>query len=135
LLLTCSDSRDRLSGMKNKLKQIENQIGKIKNELLALGELRPGSLSKQLNVCGKSGCKCKDPKNPQKHGPYYQISYCRKGKSSSAFVRPESLIDVGMQLANYKKLMELVNLWIDLALEHSKLKLNLSRLNKNKNEQ
>lgn len=120
--------------MKNKLKQIEKQIEKIKNELLALGELRPGSLSKQLNVCGKPGCKCKDPKNPQKHGPYYQISYCRKGKSSSAFVRPESLAAVEMQLANYKRLMELVNFWIDLALEHSKIKLNLTR-HKNKTEQ
>jgi len=134
LLLTYSDSRDRLSDMKNKLKQIEKQIEKIKNELLALGDLRPGSLSKQLNVCGKAGCKCKDPKNPQKHGPYYQISYCRKGKSSSAFVRPESLAAVEMQLANYKKLMELVNHWIDLALEHSKIKLDLTR-NKNKKEQ
>lgn len=121
--------------MKKQLAKIEKQIQKIKEEIVTIGELRPGSLSKQYNVCGTPSCKCKDPNNPQKHGPYYQISYCRKGKSSSAFVRPESLADVERQLANYKKLMELVNLWIDLALEHSKLKLNLSRLKKNKKEQ
>jgi len=107
----------------NKLKRIEKQIQEIKQELMKLGELRPGSLSKQYNVCGKAGCRCKDPENPKKHGPYYQISYVRKGKSSSAFVRRESLSDVKTQLANYKRLKELVDRWIDLGLEHSKIKL------------
>jgi hypothetical protein len=35
--------------------------------------------------------------------------------------------DIENQLANYKRLMQLVNLWIDLAIEHSKLKLDLIR--------
>ena len=111
----------------DKLKHIEKKIKKIKEELLNLGELRPGSMSKQFNVCGKPSCRCKDKKNPRKHGPYYQISYSRKGKSSSVFVRTESVKDIENQLANYKRLMQLVNLWIDLAIEHSKLKLDLIR--------
>ena len=122
-VLTISDSYSRLSDNMNRLKQIEKQIQRIKKQLMALGELRPGSLSKQYNICGKAACRCKDPKAPKRHGPYYQISYGRKGKSSSAFVRPESLADVKKQLANYKRLMELISLWIDLGLEHSKIKL------------
>ena len=102
-------------------KQIEKQIQRIKKELTELGELRPGSLSKQHNVCGKASCRCKDPEHPKRHGPYYQVSYGRKGKSSSAFVRLESLADVKKQLANYKRLKELVNRWIDLGLEHAQL--------------
>jgi len=109
------------------LKQIEKRISGIKAELTALGELRPGSLSKQYNVCGKATCRCKDPERPKKHGPYHQISYSRKGKSSSAFVRPESVPEVKAQLATYKKLMKLVKLWIDLGLEHSRTKLKASR--------
>jgi hypothetical protein len=108
-------------------KQIEKQIQRIKKELTELGELRPGSLSKQYNVCGKASCRCKDPEHPKRHGPYYQVSYGRKGKSSSAFVRPESLADVEKQLANYKRLKELVNRWIDLGLEHAQLQLKSSR--------
>ena len=77
-----------------KLKQIQKKIDAIKKELMQLGELRPGSLSKQFNVCGKPACRCKDPKNPKKHGPYYQISYSRKGKSSSKFVRPQDVGEV-----------------------------------------
>lgn len=105
----------------DRTKQIEKQIQRIKKELTELGELRLGSLSKQYNVCGKASCRCKDPEHPQRHGPYYQVSYGRKGKSSSAFVRPESLADVKKQLANYKRLKELVNRWIDLGLEHAQL--------------
>ncbi len=88
---------------------------------MELGELRPGSLSQQYNVCGKASCRCKDPENPRRHGPYYQVSYVRKGKSSSTFVRPEGVAAVKKQLANYKKLMQLVNLWIDLGLEQSQI--------------
>ena len=111
----------------DKRKHIEKEIKKIKEELLNLGEFRPGSLSKQFNVCGKPSCRCKDKNDPRKHGPYYQISYSRKGKSSSAFVRPESVKDIENQLANYKRLMQLVDQWIDLAIQHSKLKLALIR--------
>lgn len=111
----------------DRLKQIEKQIQGIKKEITELGELRPGSLSKQYNICGKATCKCKHPEAPQRHGPYYQISYGRRGKSSSAFVRPESLAEIEKQLATYKRLMELVNLWIDIGLEHSRVKLQASR--------
>ncbi len=117
----------------NKLKYIEKKIKKIKEELLDLGELRPGSLTRQFNVCGKPSCRCKDKKNPRKHGPYYQISYSRKGKSTSVFVRADSVKDIENQLVNYKRLMQLVNQWVDLAIEHSKLKLDLIRESGKKN--
>ena len=65
----------------NRETTLEKQIEETKKTLVALGDMRPGSLSKQYNVCGKPGCSCKaDP--PKKHGPYYQVSYTRKGKSS-----------------------------------------------------
>jgi hypothetical protein len=47
----------------------------MKSQLRALGPMRPGSLSRQYNVCGKPGCRCKDPKNPRRHGPYDQLNY------------------------------------------------------------
>ena len=53
-----------------------------------MGDLRPGSLSTQYKVCGSPGCRCKATP-PIKHGPYYQVSYTRKGKSSSKFVKKE----------------------------------------------
>ena len=107
--------------------QIEKQIEQIKKQLQSIGEMRPGSLSKQFNVCGKSGCKCKDEKNPKKHGPYYQLSYGHKGKSTTQFIRPTMIPAVKKQLENYKCFRELTDRWVDLALQHSKLKIAIAR--------
>ena len=81
-----------------------------------LGEMRPGSLSQQYNVCGKPGCRCKDPKNPQRHGPYYQLSYVHQGKSTTQFIRPELRATVRTQIATFKKFRKLTDRWVDLAL-------------------
>ena len=101
---------------------LERQIEKLKLELSAIGDMRPGSLSTQYNVCGKAGCRCK-AMPPVKHGPYYQVSYTRKGKSSSKFVKKEDLPEVRKQLKNYARMKLLIERWIDLATELSTLRL------------
>ena len=101
---------------------LERQIGKTKQALVALGDMRPGSLSTQYNVCGKQGCRCKaDP--PEKHGPYHQVSFTRKGKGSSKFVKKEDLPEVRKQIKNYEKMKLLIDSWIDLATELSNLRI------------
>lgn len=112
--------------MKRKIQQLENTIAKIKAALATLGELRPGSLSEQYNVCGRPNCRCKGSR-AQRHGPYYQLSYTRNGKSSSRFVKPSELAAVRRQVENYARLRTLVDRWIDLATELSELKLAESR--------
>ena len=101
---------------------LQRQIEKVKRDLAALGDLRPGSLSTQYNVCGSPGCRCKATP-PIKHGPYYQVSYTRKGKSSSKFVKKEDLPAVRKQLKNYERMKLLTEHWIDLATELSTLRL------------
>lgn len=101
---------------------LQRQIEKVKRDLAALGDLRPGSLSTQYNVCGSPGCRCKATP-PIKHGPYYQVSYTRKGKSSSKFLKKEDLPAVRKQLKNYERMKLLTEHWIDLATELSTLRL------------
>ena len=116
-----------ISGMDTKHEaELERQIEKVKKDLTALGDLRPGSLSTQYNVCGSPGCKCKATP-PEKHGPYYQVSFSRKGKSSSKFVKKEDLPAIRKQLKNYERMKELVDRWIDLATELSNLRLTSNR--------
>jgi hypothetical protein len=103
-------------------KLLLRQIAKLKAQLAALGDLRPGSLSTQWNVCGTQGCRCKATP-PEKHGPYYQVSFTRKGKSSSKFVRKEDLAAVRRELKNYEVMKTLVDRWIDLATELSNIRL------------
>ena len=107
--------------MSTKIRSLERQIEKIKRELAQVGELRPGTLSEQYNVCGTPGCRCK-ASPPEKHGPYYQLSYTRKGKSRTRFVRRENLPEVKKRMRNYARLRSLVDRWIDLATELSDLR-------------
>ena len=108
--------------MSHRVRALESRIQKIKKEIAVLGPLRPGTLSQQFNVCGKPGCRCKATP-PQKHGPYYQLSFTWQGKSSSHFVRREDLKTAEEQLRNYRKLRELVDDWITLGMELSQLQL------------
>ena len=111
---------------------IEKRIQRIKDMLMTIGEMRPGSLSKQYNVCGTPGCRCKDPKNPKRHGPYYQLSYVRRNKSTSQAIRPGFVRETRAQIAAYRRFRKLTNEWVDLALEHAKLKLELDKLSLSK---
>jgi hypothetical protein len=106
--------------------EIERQIEKVRRDLAALGDLRPGSLSTQYNVCGSPGCRCKATP-PEKHGPYYQVSFSRKGKSSTKFVRKEDLPTIRKQLKNYESMKLLVDRWVELATELSNLRIKRDR--------
>lgn len=63
----------------------QRKVESIKRQLRGMGAFLPGSLSKQYNVCGNPTCRCKDPKHPRRHGPYWQLSL-----RSTAGVRPAS---------------------------------------------
>ena len=105
---------------------LEKRIRNIKHQISELGDLRPGALSKQYNICGNPTCRCK-ANPPIKHGPYYQISFTRHGRSSSQFVREEDLDEVQQQLENYRLLRQLVDEWITASAELSGLRLREKR--------
>ena len=103
-------------GMARSRRQIEAQIESIKEELSSLGRLHPGSMSKQYTVCGKAGCGCAD--SPRKrHGPYYQLSFTRGGKSTTRFVRKHQVTAMKQRLRTYKRLMSLVERWVKLEMQ------------------
>ena len=112
--------------MDPKLRALERQIEKIKRDLVRVGDLRPGTLSEQYNVCGTPRCRCKGSP-PEKHGPYYQLSYTRKQKSHTRFIRPEALPKVKQQIKNYARFRALVEHWVDLATELANLQLTKAR--------
>lgn len=108
--------------------KLKNKIESVKQELLKIGEMRPGSLSKQYSACQKPGCKCVDPVNPKRHGPFYQLSYSHRGKSTTQFIRPQFVAEVRRQIRAYKKFRSLTDEWVALSLELAKLKMEEARL-------
>ena len=98
------------------LTQLHARLTRIQTELVALGPIHPGSLSTQYNVCGTPGCQCKDPRAPQKHGPYSQLSYTWRGKSTTRFVRPGRVAILREKLAGYQRFRALTAAWVDVAI-------------------
>jgi len=82
-------------------------VAEAKEAIEALGPVLPGSISKQWNVCGKPGCRCKDPKHPQRHGPYYQLSFTVAGHSSTMFLKPGELAAARQCVRRYRRFKEL----------------------------
>jgi len=79
------------------------RIEKLEEALAHIGPMLPGGITEQWNVCGKPRCKCKDPDNPKKHGPYFQLSFTVGGKSSSMFLRREELAAARRCVRNYAR--------------------------------
>ena len=98
-----------------RMRQIERRIERIKQALAKIGPMRPGSLTRQY----------KDPK--KKSGPYWQISYTRNMKSRSDYVRQECVAHIRKEVTAYKRFKKLMEEWIDLSIEASKLRLKVDR--------
>jgi len=97
--------------MNKKQEQIVKKIEKLKGELMNLGPMRPGTLTQQF-------------KNPKaKEGPFWQLSYTYQMKSKTEYVRPAVLPQMEIEVKNFKRFKELTQLWVDLALQLSKEKV------------
>lgn len=111
--------------MEKRIRALERQIETIKGKLTRIGDLRPGSLSEQFNVCGNPNCRCKEDPS-KRHGPYYQLSFTRKGRSRTKFVKKPHVAEVKRQLKNYANFRSLIDGWIELSTELCQLRLDQS---------
>ncbi len=100
---------------KNRLTQIEKRVERIKTSLARLGPMRPGSLTRQY----------KDAENQK--GPYYQLSYTRDMRSRTDYIASDNVAEMRRLIGNYKRFKSLTAEWVDLSIEHSRLKMRLER--------
>ena len=100
---------------RKRIQQIERRIARIKEELQTMGPMRPGSLTRQY----------KDPRHSA--GAYWQISYTRQMKSRTEYVRREWVTEVRKQIARHKRFKRLIDQWVDLGIEHSRLAMQIAK--------
>jgi len=97
-----------------RIQRIEQKIDRIKRALLEIGRMRPGSLTRQY-------------KDPQHHtGAYWQISYTRRMKSRTEYVRREWVKELRRQIVTHKRFKRLVDQWIDVSIGHSRLTMRIA---------
>ena len=97
---------------------IEKTIEKIKQELQSIQQMRPGSLTRQY----------RNPKD--KTGAYYQLSYTHKMKSRTEYVRPQFVAQIKEQISEYKRFRKLVDQWVELSIQHSKMEIDKAKKDK-----
>ncbi len=97
--------------MSTQLEQTEERIRKLKQELMALGPMRPGSITRQYRL----------PK--EKKRPFYQLSYTHRMRSRSEYVRPENVAALRKETANFKRFRKLIDRWVELSLKASQLRI------------
>ncbi len=95
--------------------QIEQKIVRIKEAIVKIGPMRPGSLTRQY----------RDPENGT--GAYWQISYTRDMKGRSEYIRREWVTEIRKQIATHKRFRRLIDQWVDLSIEHSKLIMQIAK--------
>lgn len=98
-----------------RLAEIDKRIARIKAELAAIEDMRPGSLTRQY----------KDPKGQS--GPFYQLSYTRDMKSRTEYIPRDWVREVRGQIRNHKRFKILITQWTALSIERCRLKMKLAR--------
>ena len=90
----------------------------LKQEILELGFVRPGSLVRRFMPCGNPACRCMG-KPPQLHGPYYQWSYKITGKTRTIRLSDEQARLCQEWVRNHKRLKRLVRQMERLSLKET----------------
>ncbi|GEM_PF-3185073 len=77
--------------MPDPLAPLESDRSKLLQEFLALGDLRPGSITAVIRRCGKPSCRCAKPNDPG-HDPQFRLTRRVAGKTETeSFPNPAAL--------------------------------------------
>lgn len=104
----------------SQIRRCEREIQTIRQELLRLGPIHPGSISQQYHVCGTPSCRCHHPTAPRKHGPYHKLTYVHRGKPVCRFVQAAHVEELRARLVAYKKFRTLMDRWVALSIQRAK---------------
>ena len=96
----------------------EAQLDALKHDILALGFVRPGSLVRRFMPCGNPSCRCM-AQPPRLHGPYFQWSYKRRGKTRTLRLSPSQARLCATWIRNHKQLRRLVRQMERLSLNET----------------
>ena len=101
----------------------QDRAAAIAAEIAAVGLALPGTLLHRATRCGYAGCHCHaDP--PELHGPYWQWTRKRAGKTVTRLVPDDQVDDYRQWIDNHRRLRELVaeleDLTLAIADQHSR---------------
>ena len=100
---------------KAKIENLKSKIIKTKEAMMAVGDMRPGSLTVQSR------------KAKSKYGEYWQLSYTHKGKGGTHYIPQEFVKQIEGEVLAFKKFKRLYEDLIGLTVEYSQMRLKLAK--------
>jgi hypothetical protein len=99
----------------NKMARLEDSIQKLKQEINAIGDMRPGSLTRQRR------------KAKGKYGSYWHLSYTHQGKGHTQYIREAFVSQVRDETKAFKRFRSLVDRIITLSIKKSELRMEMQK--------
>jgi hypothetical protein len=89
--------------MPKSLESLAQRRAQITNQIVALGDLRCGSITSTTGRCGKPNCHCHQPKQPG-HGPNLRLTYKVQGKTvTEALPNPAAVRKAEREIEEFRK--------------------------------
>lgn len=82
--------------------ELSRQRRNLQDQLAALGDLRPGSLTARYRKCGKPTCHCANEGDPG-HGPSWSLTWTVEGKTQTRIIPAEAVEQTQAQIAEYRR--------------------------------
>jgi len=106
----------------SELARLQRRYRALTEQIRDLGFIATGSVIERYTVCAAAGCRCHaDP--PQRHGPYFQHTRKVAGKTVTVRLTPEQAQRYREQIANRRRLDELITAMDEISTQARELLL------------
>ncbi len=93
--------------MPNALQELDSVRDKLRQQLLKVGDFRPGTIYPRFRKCGKKNCVCAQTGHPG-HGPQYLRTTAKGGKNRAENLRVGPELEKAVKEAeNYQRFVSL----------------------------
>jgi hypothetical protein len=104
-----------------KIEKLNKEKQEAIKELPPLDKVMRGTFIESYLECMRKKCKCHKAKK-YRHGPYYRVSYGKKGRMRHVYVPVNMKEEVKQWTENYKKLREAIERISDINSQLIRLK-------------
>jgi len=94
--------------------ELRKRRDEIREELAAVGDLRPGSLVGRYRKCGKPNCHCAREEGGG-HGPSWSLTRAVGGRTVTRIIPPDAVPRTRAQIAEYQRLRRLTGELVEVS--------------------
>ena len=95
------------------VQRLETQRSELQARLVAVRDLRPGSLTERFRRCGKPGCACAHESHPG-HGPSFSLTRAVAGKTVTKIIPAAAVEQTRAQIEEHRRFRALASAFVEV---------------------